>query len=78
VLDLHMPSIDGFAVQSLLEGAGTPLSVVVITGYDSAEARERALAGGAVAYLPKPVDDEALLRAITRALALAPEDPPPA
>jgi FixJ family two-component response regulator len=68
VLDLHMPQLNGFAVQARLTGAGCPVPVVVITGHHSAESRERALAGGAAACLPKPVDDKILLDAINRAL----------
>jgi len=69
VLDLHMPLIDGFCVQARLREAGFRLPVVVITGNDSAEFRERALACGASAFLLKPVDDQALMDAITAAIA---------
>lgn len=69
VLDLHMPRVNGFAVQAQLTESGLPLPVVVITGHDSSETRERALGGGVSAYLRKPVDDEALLEAITTAIA---------
>jgi FixJ family two-component response regulator len=69
VLDLHMPQIDGFTVQSRLAEANTGLAVVIITGHDTAEARDRALAGGASAYLRKPMDDQMLLDAITNAIA---------
>jgi FixJ family two-component response regulator len=68
VLDLHMPRINGFAVLTRLAEAGTRLPVVVITGHDSSETRTRALAGGVSAYLRKPVDDQALLEAITHAI----------
>jgi FixJ family two-component response regulator len=69
VLDLHMPQLGGFAVQARLAEAGIRLPTVVITGHDTDEARARALAGGAAAYLRKPVDDQALLAAIEAAQA---------
>jgi two-component system, LuxR family, response regulator FixJ len=69
VLDLHMPEMDGFEVQGRLAQAGAWLPVIVLTGRDSLQARERALAGGAVAYLPKPVDRQMLLDAIAVAIA---------
>jgi FixJ family two-component response regulator len=69
VLDLHMPAVDGFEVQSRMAKAGSKVPVVVVTGYDTPEARVRVMAGGAVAYLRKPVDDQALLDAIEWALA---------
>ena len=69
VLDLHMPQMDGFEVQRRLAQAGVRVPVIAITGRDSPQARERALAGGATAYLPKPVDRQALLDAIAAAIA---------
>jgi FixJ family two-component response regulator len=68
VLDLHMPQVDGFAVQARLAETGSRVPVIIITGHDSTESRERALAGGAAAYLRKPVDDQALLGAIQQAV----------
>ncbi len=77
VLDLHMPQMDGFEVQSGLARTGRQTPVVVITGADTQEAREWADAGGATAYLLKPVDGQALLDAIAIAIAPAPETRPP-
>ena len=69
VLDLHMPKVDGFAVQSWLAKAGIQIPVIVLTGHDTPEAQARAMKGGAVAYFRKPVDGEALLSAIARAVS---------
>jgi FixJ family two-component response regulator len=69
VLDLHMPLVDGFGVQARLKEEGFLFPIVIITGHDSSEIRERALAGGASAFLGKPVDDQALLDAIAAAIA---------
>ena len=68
VLDLHMPGMNGFEVQARLVATGAPVPVVIITGHDSPETREQALAGHPVAYLRKPVNDEPLLDAIQLAL----------
>ena len=68
VLDLHMPQVNGFAVLTRLAEAGIRLPVIVITGHDSYETRTRTLTGGVSAYLRKPVDDEALLKAINHAI----------
>jgi FixJ family two-component response regulator len=68
VLDLHMPGMSGFDVQRQLSARGSALPVVVITGQDSAVARSRAAAGGASAFLCKPLDKDALIRAIERAI----------
>ncbi|MDZ7651607.1 MAG: response regulator [Burkholderiaceae bacterium] len=68
VLDLHMPGMSGFDVQQRLVTRGLALPVVVITGQDSPVARSRAVAGGACAYLCKPLDKDALIGAIEGAL----------
>src|SRR3954469_19548117 len=69
VLDLHMPGVSGFEVQTRMGEAGFHIPVIVITGHDSTESRERVRALGAVAYLRKPVAAKALLEAIDRAIA---------
>lgn len=69
VLDLHMPVVNGFEVQTQLAESGMSVPVIIITGQDSDETRERALIGLPVAYLRKPVDDQVLLDAIELALS---------
>lgn len=69
VLDLHMPRVSGFEVLSELSKRSASIPVVAITGRDSNETYERAMAGGARAYLRKPVDGEELLAALDVALA---------
>lgn len=68
VLDLHMPGENGFDVQARMACSGIQVPVVVITGHDTPESSARALAGGAAAYLLKPVDDRVLLNAIAAAI----------
>lgn len=68
VLDLHMPRVSGFEVQQQLTRLGNNVPVVVITGHDSPESHSRALAGGAAAYLLKPIDEQVLLDAIHAAI----------
>jgi|SRR5262245_5274417 len=68
VLDIRMPGISGLDLQRQLAGRYPRLPVVVITGHADEETRQRALAGGAVAVLYKPFDDEALLADIARAI----------
>jgi len=75
VLDLHMPGVNGFDVQVRLASAGVRVPVIVITGYDTDESRERVLEAGAAAYLRKPIDDRSLLDAIASALGKEAESP---
>lgn len=77
VLDLHMPTIDGFAVLEAMRAKldeDEYLPVIVLTADAGRETRSRALAGGANDFLVKPFDvDEVRLRvrnlAQTRLLA---------
>ncbi|HMN75844.1 MAG TPA: response regulator [Burkholderiaceae bacterium] len=69
VLDLQMPGIGGFDVLRALAQRQLGVPVIVITGYDSDQARGTAQTLGARAYLCKPVDDRALLAAIGDAIA---------
>lgn len=66
LLDLHMPHIDGFGVLSLVSGMKPPdefFPILVLTADITAEARNRALAGGASDFVRKPFDTtEVLLR----------------
>jgi len=68
LLDLHMPGVNGFEVQAQLKALGVRLPVVVITGHDTPEAHARVSAGGASAYLLKPIDERTLLDAIAAAI----------
>ena len=68
VLDAHMPGIGGLGAQVWLRERGITIPAVVITGRDDPELRDRSLAGGAVAYLCKPIDADILIGAIQRAV----------
>ena len=67
VTDVRMPGVDGFKLQETLARTVPYLSVVFITGHGDIPMTVRAIRGGAVDFLEKPVDDEALLEAIRRA-----------
>jgi FixJ family two-component response regulator len=67
VTDVRMPGVDGFKLQEMLAQTLPYLSVVFITGHGDIPMTVRAIQGGAVDFLEKPVDDEALLEAIRRA-----------
>jgi FixJ family two-component response regulator len=71
VLDLHMPHMDGFNVQAQLARKCAALPVIIVTGHDFPKARERAISGGASAFLRKPVHDRTLLDAISAATECA-------
>ena len=71
VLDLRMPQMDGFSVQASLARKYAALPVIILTGHDLPKDRERAMQGGASAFLRKPVLDRTLLDAISAATSSA-------
>jgi RNA polymerase sigma factor (sigma-70 family) len=68
VLDLRMPGMSGLELQAELARRGAVLPVVIITAHGDVATTRAALKGGAVDFIEKPVDDEALVAAITAAL----------
>jgi FixJ family two-component response regulator len=68
VLDVQMPGLNGFDVQERLQKSGNGLPIIFITAHDEANTRERALAGGAVAFVRKPFNDELLIKTLRLAL----------
>ena len=67
VTDVRMPGVDGFKLQETLAQTLPYLSIVFITGHGDIPMTVKAIKGGAVDFLEKPVDDEALMEAIHRA-----------
>ena len=69
VTDMRMPGFDGLELQEQLSRTLPHLSLVFITGHGDIHGSVRAMKGGAVDFLEKPVDGDALLPAIRRAAA---------
>ncbi len=69
VLDVRMPGLTGLDLQEALRAAGQRLSIVFITGYRDIPVSVRAMKGGAVDFLTKPLDEGTLLGAIQQAVA---------
>lgn len=68
IADIRMPGMDGFELQQALHAAGTSLPIVFISGHADDDARERAMAAGAVGLLSKPFSEADLLQAVRTAL----------
>ena len=67
ILDLRMPGLNGLEVQKLIS-AETTIPVIFITGRGDIPSTVRAMKGGAIDFLTKPIDEAALLACIERAL----------
>jgi len=68
VCDLRLPGVDGLAVTRRARGHVPPIPVILITAYDSPEARRAAIESGVEVYLAKPFSNAAFLDAVERAL----------
>jgi len=70
VLDVRMPELDGFELHALLKRepslAGVPVVFLSANVQDSE--RQRALAGGAWAYLTKPYDAKEIVATVREAV----------
>lgn len=69
IIDIKMPRLTGFDLQRKLKAEGSRIPVIVISASDDAQVREQARELGAVAFFRKPIDDQALLDAITWAIS---------
>ena len=67
VLDVCMPGVDGLELQHAL--ADRREQIIFLTGHGDVPMCADAMKAGAVDFLTKPVDDEKLLSAVSRALA---------
>jgi len=68
VLDVRMPGMTGPELFDRMSEKGLSMPVVFLTGHGDVPTSVRAMKKGAVDFLLKPADDEALLQAIHRAV----------
>lgn len=68
VLDMSMPQISGLEIQRELARRDCVLPVIFLTGRADVPMTVQAMKGGAADFLMKPVEAEALLAAVRRAI----------
>lgn len=69
VLDVRMPGQSGLDFQRQLKGLGIGLPVIFVTGHGDIAMTARAMKAGAIEFLAKPFDEQALLDAINDGIA---------
>jgi FixJ family two-component response regulator len=68
ITDIRMPGMSGLELQAKLNAEGCSIPIIFITAHGDAKMRMQALRAGAVEFLAKPFDDEALLESVRVAL----------
>ena len=68
VLDVALPGLDGLELQQALTVSDCARPIVFITGRGDIPTSVRAMKGGAVDFLTKPVNDTELLEAVRKAI----------
>ena len=69
VTDVRMPGMDGIALQRRLKADKSSIPVIVMTGHGDIALAVEAMKAGAVDFIEKPFDDDALIGAIKTALS---------
>jgi FixJ family two-component response regulator len=68
ITDIRMPGMSGLELQAQLNAEHCRIPTIFITAHGDAKLRMQALRAGAVEFLAKPFDDEALLESVRGAL----------
>lgn len=70
LLDVRMPGMDGLEVQNALNQRGINMPVIILTGHGDVPVAVEAMKGGAIEFLEKPYEKQALVGAIENAFAM--------
>jgi FixJ family two-component response regulator len=68
IADIRMPGMSGLELQAQLNADRCRIPTIFITAHGDSKMRLQALREGAVEFLSKPFDDEALLESVRAAL----------
>lgn len=68
ILDVHLPRINGLELLRQFRQRDRQTPVLMISAEDQASIQDRAMSGGATAFLRKPVSVSVLMRAVRRYL----------
>ena len=64
LLDIRMPGMDGLKVQQALQDKGVSLPVIIMTGHGDVALAVKAMKAGAVDFIEKPFEKDALLTSL--------------
>jgi FixJ family two-component response regulator len=69
ILDITLPDLSGLDVQQRIAGERGEMPIIFITGLSDVPTTVQAMKAGAIEFLTKPFDNEALLTAVRQAIA---------
>ena len=71
ITDVQMPGMSGAQLQNQLIADGNPTPVIFMTAFFDEKVRSRVLKAGGCGYLKKPLDENALVECLEKALKSA-------
>lgn len=71
LMDMAMPVMDGIEATRLIRQSAAPVPVFIVSANVLGDHQDEALASGAEGFLPKPLDEQALLAVVARRLGVS-------
>jgi FixJ family two-component response regulator len=68
ITDVQMPGLNGLELQEALQSRGYNISVILITAYANEKHLTRAFDNGAIGFLSKPFNEQALIKCLIAAI----------
>jgi FixJ family two-component response regulator len=68
ILDFNLSDLNGLDVQRVVRAERTETPIIFVSGYGDVPISVEAMKAGAIEFLAKPIDEEALLSAVEQAL----------
>jgi FixJ family two-component response regulator len=75
IADVQMPHMSGIELQDLLRRQARQLPIIFITAFPEPNIKARAMNGGGIGFLAKPIDGNLLIKHIHAAVAKTKIDP---
>jgi FixJ family two-component response regulator len=69
IADVQMPGMSGVEMQSRLAAQNNHTPIIFMTAFHDERIRARAMQGGAISFLRKPVEGQTLIECLDKALS---------
>jgi two-component system, LuxR family, response regulator FixJ len=69
ISEVRIPGMSGLELQEQLRAVGSKIPIIFVTGFADVPSAVRAIKGGAIDFLEKPVADHVLVENVRRAIA---------